>query len=69
MHGSTTRFNHTHFRALTVSLSASFSVFSAPSGSTIALEAFVHSISVAFEGPIAKLVDTMPGCNMQVNNS
>lgn len=42
---------------------------SAPSSSTIALEAFTHNISAAFEMPIESLVDTVPACDAQVYNS
>lgn len=55
-YGSTARFNPTPFKALIVGFSASFFVVNAPSAITSAPEAFVCSISVAFDVPIAKLV-------------
>ena len=67
--GSATKFSPTPFKTLIVGLSASFSVVSDPSSSTNAMEAFMHSISVAFYVPIAKLVDSIPACNVQVFNS
>jgi len=50
----------TPFKVLTVGLSASFSIVSAPSGSTNTLEAFVHSILAPYDVLIAKLVDIVP---------
>lgn len=50
-------------------LSASFSVFSAPSNNTIAQEIFVRSISVASEVSIARLVDTMLACDARICSS
>lgn len=67
-HRSVTRFNPAPFKVLIVGLSALLSVVSAPSGSTSALEAFVHSISVAYDVLIAKLVDTIPTCDSRVYN-
>ena len=69
MHGSSARFNQSPFKVLTVDLSASFSVVSSPSGNTTALEAFVHNILAASEVSIAKLVDTVPTCDVRVCNS
>ena len=66
---SDARFSPTPFKALTMGLSASFSMVSAPSGSTIALEAFVCSILAASEVSVAKLVDTVPTYDAWVCNS
>lgn len=62
-------FNPTCFRLLTVGLSASFFVVSAPYGSTIVLVTLVCNISSAVEVPIARLVDTVPACGVQTCNS
>jgi len=66
---SIARFNPTPFKALTVGLSASFSVVITPSSNTCALEAFVHNISSASDVLIAKLVDSVPACDVWVCNS
>ena len=69
LHRSIARFIPTPFKVLTVGLLASFSVVSAPSGNTIALEAFVCSISTTTEVSIAKLVDIVLASNSRVYNS
>lgn len=67
--GSTAKFNPTPLRALIVGLSTSFFAVSAPSSSTIMLETFARSISTAYEVLIARLVDTVPACDVRVCNS
>ena len=67
--GSTARFNPTPLRVLTVALSASFSMVSAPSGSNIMLETFACSISATYEVLIARLVDNVLACDTWVCSS
>jgi len=62
--GALARFNLTPFRGLIVGLSTSFSGVSSQSGSTIVLVAFSCNISAVSNVPMARLVDTMPACNV-----
>ena len=62
-------FKPTPFKLLTVGLSASFAVISAPSGSTIMLVTLVCNISSAAEVPILRRVDTKPACGVRTCNS
>lgn len=57
-------FNPTPFKLLTMDLSASFSVVSAPSGSTIVLVTLVRNISSATKVLIARLVETVLACGV-----
>lgn len=65
----TAMFSPTPFKVLTVGLLVSFFVVSSPSGSTVTLEAFMHSILATFDVPITKIVNTVPACDVQVSNS
>jgi len=64
--GSTAKFNPTPLRELIVGLSSSFSMASAPLGSTSMLETFARNILAASEVPIVRLVDIVPDCDAWV---